>query len=57
MIKMVNQHTGAVDFVNSDEAKSRLEDLGYREVKEENKTAVKKAATKKNTTPKGEKKK
>ena len=57
MIKMVNQHTGAVDFVNSDEAKSRLEDLGYREVKKEkNTTAVKRAAPKKNTTPKGEKK-
>ena len=62
MFKMVNRHTGAVDFVNKPEDKERLENLGFHEVKEEpkateqNKTAVKRAATKKNTTPKGEKK-
>lgn len=62
MFKMVNRYGNAVCFAKTESEKRQFISRGFHEVKEEpkvteqNKTAVKRAASKKNTTPKGEKK-
>ena len=63
MFKMVNRYGNAVCFAKTESEKRQFISRGFHEVKEEtevkeekNTTAVKRAAPKKNTTPKGEKK-